>query len=187
MGRAHRRPVGRLEARCSSTKTETSSRSTLRPWCWSSRTRLTPRSIVTRMVRSLGFAARGYQSGDATLGFFHEHPGTARLVLADLGMPRMDGGELAERVQDLRASAASGVDGRSRRPPRGGSPGRAIPTCRSSRSRSRSPRSLQLLAALVGAPASAPAVDRRSARRRHPVSTVFHEAARQRASTPGRR
>ena len=62
---------------------------------------LTPRSIVTRMVRSLGFRARGYHRGAAALGFLHEHPGVARLVLADLGMPRMDGGELAERVQDL--------------------------------------------------------------------------------------
>jgi two-component system cell cycle sensor histidine kinase/response regulator CckA len=28
------------------------------------------------------------------------HPGLVRLVLADMAMPRMDGGELAERIRD---------------------------------------------------------------------------------------
>lgn len=62
---------------------------------------LTPRSIVARMVRSMGYRVQSCQSGAAALRYLQEHPGTVRLLLADLGMPRMDGGELAERAQDL--------------------------------------------------------------------------------------
>ena len=61
---------------------------------------LTPRSIVTRMVRALGYQARSCPSGAAALRFLQAHPGLVRLVLADLAMPRMDGGELAERIRD---------------------------------------------------------------------------------------
>src|SRR5215208_3630522 len=53
------------------------------------------------MVRSLGFQVRSCPSGAAALRFLQAHPGAVRLVLADLAMPRMDGGELAERVKDL--------------------------------------------------------------------------------------
>jgi CheY-like chemotaxis protein len=62
---------------------------------------LTCRSIVSRMVRALGYRVRSCHSGAAALRFLQEHPGSVRLVLADLGMPRMDGGELAERARDL--------------------------------------------------------------------------------------
>jgi two-component system cell cycle response regulator CpdR len=61
----------------------------------------TPRSIVTRMVRGLGYPARGCSSGRAALRYLGEHPREVRVLLADLGMPRMDGGELAERARDL--------------------------------------------------------------------------------------
>jgi CheY-like chemotaxis protein len=57
-------------------------------------------SKVTRLVRSLGFQARSCPSGAAALRFLRALPGAARLVLADLAMPRMDGGEFAERVKD---------------------------------------------------------------------------------------
>jgi CheY-like chemotaxis protein len=60
-----------------------------------------PRSIVTRMVRALGYQARSCHSGRAALSFLKAHPREVRLLLADLGMPRMDGGELAERAKDL--------------------------------------------------------------------------------------
>ena len=63
---------------------------------------LRSRSIVTRMARALGYQARSCPSGATALRFLQEHPGVVCLVLADLAMPRMDGGELAERVRDLR-------------------------------------------------------------------------------------
>jgi CheY-like chemotaxis protein len=62
---------------------------------------LTSRSIITRMVRSLGYQARSCSSGRETLRFLKAHPREVRLLLADLGMPRMDGGELGERAKDL--------------------------------------------------------------------------------------
>ena len=62
---------------------------------------LTPRSIVTRLVRTIGYQARSCHSGAAALALLHDHDDPVRLVLADLAMPRMDGGELAERVRDL--------------------------------------------------------------------------------------
>jgi two-component system, cell cycle sensor histidine kinase and response regulator CckA len=65
---------------------------------------LTPRLIITRMVRSLGYRALSCQSGRAALRYLEAHPGQVRLLLTDLGMPRMDGGELAERAKDLDAN-----------------------------------------------------------------------------------
>jgi CheY-like chemotaxis protein len=59
------------------------------------------RSTITRMVRSLGYQARSCPSGRAALHFLTAHPPEVHLLLADLGMPRMDGGELAERAKDL--------------------------------------------------------------------------------------
>jgi CheY-like chemotaxis protein len=61
----------------------------------------TPRAAVTAMVRSLGYRARSCPSGRAALRFLTIHPREVRLLLADLGMARMDGGELAERARDL--------------------------------------------------------------------------------------
>jgi CheY-like chemotaxis protein len=60
-----------------------------------------PRSIITRMVRSLGYPVRSCHSGRAALSLLKGHPREVRLLLADLGMPEMDGGELAERAKDL--------------------------------------------------------------------------------------
>ena len=62
---------------------------------------LTPRSKISRLVGSLGFQVRSCPNGAAALRFLREHPGAVRMVLADLAMPRMDGGEVAERVKDL--------------------------------------------------------------------------------------
>lgn len=62
---------------------------------------LTPRSIVTRMVRSLGYRALSCQSGRAALQFLKGHPGQVRLLLTDMIMPGIDGGELADRARDL--------------------------------------------------------------------------------------
>ena len=60
-----------------------------------------PRSTITRMVGSLGYQVRSCHDGRAALRFLKAHPREVRLLLADLGMPRMDGGELAERAKDL--------------------------------------------------------------------------------------
>jgi CheY-like chemotaxis protein len=65
-----------------------------------------PRDAVTRMLEGLGHQARSCSSGRAALRFLGAHPGEVRLLLADLGMPGMDGGELAERSRDLDPSLA---------------------------------------------------------------------------------
>ncbi|HET6577219.1 MAG TPA: response regulator [Gemmatimonadales bacterium] len=62
---------------------------------------LTPRSIVSRMVRTLGYQVRSCSGAREALRFMETHPRETRLLIADLLMPRMDGGELAERALDL--------------------------------------------------------------------------------------
>ena len=58
------------------------------------------RIATTRMVRGLGYPARSFRQGRDALQFVERHPQVARVLLADLGMPLMDGGELVERVRD---------------------------------------------------------------------------------------
>ena len=53
------------------------------------------------MVRGLGYRVQACRSGRDALQFLRENPGEVRLLIADLGMPNMDGGELAERALDL--------------------------------------------------------------------------------------
>ena len=60
-----------------------------------------PRSEVCRMIRGFGYPVRSAGSGREALELMTEHPREIRLLIADLGMPRMDGGELAERARDL--------------------------------------------------------------------------------------
>ncbi len=55
---------------------------------------------ATRMVRGLGYPARSFRQGRDALQFVERHPQVARVLLADLGMPLMDGGELVERALD---------------------------------------------------------------------------------------
>jgi len=62
---------------------------------------VTPRSIVARMIRGLGYRVRPCRNGRDSLRFLREYPGEVRLLIADLGMPNMDGGELVERALDL--------------------------------------------------------------------------------------
>ena len=62
---------------------------------------LTHRSIVGRMVRALGFRHRSCAGSTVALQYLREHPRQVRLLLADLALSRMDGGELAERARDL--------------------------------------------------------------------------------------
>jgi two-component system, cell cycle sensor histidine kinase and response regulator CckA len=61
----------------------------------------TPRSVTCRMVRALGYPTRAARDGREALRYIQQHPGEIRLVLTDLIMPYMDGGELSERVRDL--------------------------------------------------------------------------------------
>lgn len=58
------------------------------------------RIAATRMVRGLGYPARSFRQGRDVLQFVDRHPQVARVLVADLGMPLMDGGELVERVLD---------------------------------------------------------------------------------------
>jgi two-component system, cell cycle sensor histidine kinase and response regulator CckA len=61
----------------------------------------TPRSTICRMVRALGYQARSSRDGREALRYLQQHPGEIRLILTDVIMPYMDGGELAERARDL--------------------------------------------------------------------------------------
>ena len=62
---------------------------------------LTPRSIICRMVRGMGYQVRTARNGRDALRYLRQHPGEIQLVLTDLIMPYMDGGELAERARDF--------------------------------------------------------------------------------------
>ena len=59
------------------------------------------RSAVCRMVRGLGYRVQACASGREALDYLEAHPREVRLLLADVAMPRMDGGELVERARDL--------------------------------------------------------------------------------------
>ncbi len=61
----------------------------------------TPRSVTCRMVRALGYQAHSARDGREALRYLQQHPGEIRLLLTDVVMPYMDGGELAERALDL--------------------------------------------------------------------------------------
>jgi CheY-like chemotaxis protein len=61
----------------------------------------TPRAALCRMVRGMGYEARAAGDGREALRYLQQHPGEIRLLLADLLLPLMDGGELAERARDL--------------------------------------------------------------------------------------
>jgi two-component system, cell cycle sensor histidine kinase and response regulator CckA len=61
----------------------------------------TPRSVTCRMIRAIGYPTRTARDGREALRYIQQHPGEIRLVLTDVIMPYMDGGELAERIRDL--------------------------------------------------------------------------------------
>jgi CheY-like chemotaxis protein len=61
----------------------------------------TPRLTTMRMVRAIGYQARVARDGREALRYIQQHPGEIRLILTDVIMPYMDGGELAERARDL--------------------------------------------------------------------------------------
>lgn len=55
---------------------------------------------VTRMVRGLGYQARSCRRGEDALRFVKGNPHVVRVLVVDLGMSGMDGGELVERALD---------------------------------------------------------------------------------------
>ena len=61
----------------------------------------TPRAEICRMVRGLGYRVHTARNGREALRYLEQHPGEIRLVLSDIIMPYMDGGELSERARDL--------------------------------------------------------------------------------------
>lgn len=61
----------------------------------------TPRSIICRMVRGLGYQVVSCPGGREALRFLQAYPREVRVLIADVAMPRMDGGELVERARDL--------------------------------------------------------------------------------------
>ncbi len=60
----------------------------------------TPRATLCRMVRGMGYEVHPAGDGREALRYLQQHPGEIRLLLADLLLPLMDGGELAERALD---------------------------------------------------------------------------------------
>jgi CheY-like chemotaxis protein len=61
----------------------------------------TPRSGLCRMVKGMGYEVHAVGDGRAALRYLQQHPGEVRLLLTNLFLPSMDGGELAERARDL--------------------------------------------------------------------------------------
>jgi CheY-like chemotaxis protein len=61
----------------------------------------TPRVLVTRAVQDLGYPAKAFSTAADLLAFLTLRRGGVQCLLADLGLPDMDGGELAERAIDL--------------------------------------------------------------------------------------
>jgi CheY-like chemotaxis protein len=62
---------------------------------------LTHRSIVTRMVRTMGYRVRSCPSSTAALTFLREHPRDVGLLLTDRALQGIDGYELAEGARDM--------------------------------------------------------------------------------------
>jgi CheY-like chemotaxis protein len=58
-------------------------------------------ATLCRMVRGLGYRVQACGTGREALGYLETHRQEVRLLLADLAMPQMDGGELVERARDL--------------------------------------------------------------------------------------
>jgi CheY-like chemotaxis protein len=62
----------------------------------------TPRAEAARLLRGgLGCHVCEARDGRHAFRVFRQNPGRIRLVLTDLIMPLMDGGELAERIRDI--------------------------------------------------------------------------------------
>jgi CheY-like chemotaxis protein len=57
------------------------------------------RSPTGRLVSMLGYEVRGVRNGQQALGLVRQHPTLFDLVLTNILLPDMDGGEFVERVR----------------------------------------------------------------------------------------
>lgn len=60
--------------------------------------RTAARSATSRLVRALGYDARAARDGQQALRMLLQYPSLHQLVLTNVVLPDMDGGELADRV-----------------------------------------------------------------------------------------
>lgn len=60
--------------------------------------RTAARSAISRQVRALGYEARVARDGQQALRILAQYPRLHQLVLANIVLPDMDGGELADRI-----------------------------------------------------------------------------------------
>lgn len=61
----------------------------------------TPRVLVTSAIRSLGYPAKACPTGADALAFLRLHPDGVQCLLADVGLPDLDGRALAARALAL--------------------------------------------------------------------------------------
>jgi len=60
------------------------------------------RKFVLQVLQGNGYAVLEASSGAEALRIAQEHPGPINLLLTDIRMPKMNGGELAERLMPIR-------------------------------------------------------------------------------------
>jgi CheY-like chemotaxis protein len=60
--------------------------------------RTAARSATSRLIRALGYDARIARDGQQALRMLLQYPNLHRLVLSNVLLPDMDGGDLAERI-----------------------------------------------------------------------------------------
>jgi CheY-like chemotaxis protein len=62
--------------------------------------RTAARTSTSRLVRALGYEARSARDGQQALRMLVQYPRLHQLVLANVVLPDMDGGQLAERIAE---------------------------------------------------------------------------------------
>jgi two-component system, cell cycle sensor histidine kinase and response regulator CckA len=62
----------------------------------------TVRTVVTRAVVKIGFTANSASGGPEAISLFKSDPGIYALVLLDLRLPGMDGGEIIRNLRQVR-------------------------------------------------------------------------------------
>ncbi len=62
--------------------------------------RTTSRLATCRLLRALGYEGQGARDGQQALRMMRQHPALFHLIIANVLLPDMDAGELAERAKD---------------------------------------------------------------------------------------